>query len=82
MITLLGRDTCKPAYIPEKHIDHMEEFVEEIAGRAYPYTRIYIKNPSDGYEYYVDVVESQKKIEKVIAEKAKEDSNVKTKQTK
>ena len=82
MITLLGRDTCKPAYIPEKHIDHMDEFVEEILGRAYPYTRIYIKNPSDGYEYFVDVVESQKKIENIIAEKAKEVPHEQRKQTK
>ena len=69
MITLLARDTCKPAYIPEEFVDHMDELVEESPERAYPYTRIYIKNPSDGYEYFIDVVESARKINQLISEK-------------
>ena len=68
MITLLGRDKCRPVYIPEKHIDHMEELVDRQPERDYPYTRIYIKNPADGFEYFIDVVESARKINKVIAE--------------
>ena len=76
MITLLGRDTCKPAYIPEDYIDHMDELVENTVERAYPYTRIYIKNPHDNYDYYIDVVESKKKIEQLIQEKKEKSDEV------
>lgn len=68
MIKLLARDTCKTAYIPDEFIENMEEFVEETPERAYPYTRIYIKNPNDGYEYFIDVVESANKINRLIEE--------------
>lgn len=72
MITLLGRDKCRPVYVPEKYIDHMEELVEDTPERAYPYTRIYVKVPAEKYDYYIDVVESVKKINQLIAEKQNE----------
>ena len=68
MITVTGRDTCKPAYIDEALIEKITEHTEDLAGRAYPYSRVYIKDPKQHYEYYLDVVESKAKIATLIEE--------------
>jgi hypothetical protein len=72
MITLMSFDTCKPAYVPEAYIDHIEEHIVRSQERDYPYSRIYIKDVGQGHDYYIDVVESKRKIKELILEKKKE----------
>ena len=66
MITVTDRDTCKPAYIDANAVQHIEEFQDEIDGKPYPYSRIFIKDDHEGHEYSIDVVESKHRIEGVI----------------
>lgn len=66
MITVTNRDTCKEAYIDEKLVQHIEEFTEEIQGRVYPYSTVFIKDPKNGYDYSLDVIESKRKIEQLM----------------
>lgn len=73
MITCTGRDTCKSCFIPEGYISEIEELSEEVGNRAYPFSRIRIRNPKDGFEYYQDVVESKREIERLIKEKKEMD---------
>ena len=68
MITLTGRDTIKPAYVDNKRIVKIEELSEELGDRSYPYTRIHIKDEKLGHEYFLDVIESAKKINALIEE--------------
>ena len=66
MITVTGRDTCKPAYIDEKLIGRIDELSEEIDGRAYPFPRVYIIDPKQKHDYFLDVIESANKIASLI----------------
>ena len=68
MITVTGRDTCKPAYIDEACIEKITEHTEDIAGRAYPYSRVYLRDNKQHHEYFLDVVESKAKIATLIEE--------------
>ena len=68
MITVTSRDTCKPAYVDEKHIRGIDELSEEIDGRAYPWSRIFIRDEGQKHDYCIDVVESKKKINHLIEE--------------
>lgn len=68
MIVVTNRDTLKDAYIPEDDIEKMEERKEEIHNRTYPYTRVHIRNDKEKFRYFVDAVESEKKILKLIDE--------------
>lgn len=60
MITLTNRNTCRAAYIPDSYIEKIEEYVDKTQERDYPYSRVYIRNSDQ--EYYIDVVESRRKI--------------------
>lgn len=72
MITVTGRDTCKPAYIDENYIQSIEELTEDIDGRPYPWSRVYVKHGIFKHKYFLDVVESKRRIEELIEiEKAK-----------
>lgn len=66
MITLTNRDTIKPCYVDEKDIVDIKERSEDIAGRAYPYTRLHIIRSSEKHDYYIDVIESKRKIDQLI----------------
>ena len=72
MITVTNRDTCRSAYLDPKCIQHIEEFQEEIQGKLYPYSRVFMKDEKEGHEYSIDVVESKRKIEALILEASKE----------
>ena len=72
MITVTNRDTCKPAYIDEKLVKHIEEFSEETGGRVYPYSRVFLVDEKQKHDYFLDVVESKQKIETMIQEKSAE----------
>ena len=69
MITVINRDTCRAAYVDEKCIKSIEEFSEDIDGRAYPYSRIFIENPKENHSYCLDVIESKRKIEALMKER-------------
>ena len=69
MITVTNRDTCRDAYIDETLIQHMEELQDEMGGRAYPFTRVFLKDEKQKHDYFLDVVQSKARIEKLIAEK-------------
>ena len=71
MITVTGRDTCRAAYVDEKFVTKITEHSEDIDGRAYPWSRIFISDPKQNHEYSIDVVESKKKIQQMIKEAGK-----------
>lgn len=71
MIVLMNRDTCKFANVDESLIVKMDELSEEIAGRAYPYTRLHLIDKKQNHDYFLNVVESVKQIMK-LSEEAKE----------
>lgn len=68
MITVINRDTCKPAYIDNEIITKIEEHSEEIDGRSYPYSRVFMKEAQQKHDYFLDVVESLNKINQLIEE--------------
>ena len=71
MITVTNRDTCRAAYIDEKNIVKMSEHSEEVSGVACPYTRVYVKDEKQKHDYFLDVVDSKRKIQKLIEEAKK-----------
>jgi len=75
MITLTGFDTNRPAYIPEDYIDRIEEKNQRLQERDYPYSRIYIRDSKQAHDYFIDVVESKKYINKLVKQKQEEKSN-------
>lgn len=68
MIVLTGRDTCKPAYVDPNHIVKIQEKTEEIDGRAYPFSRIFLKDEKQKHEFFLDVVESKARIRKLVTD--------------
>lgn len=68
MITVTSRDTCRAAYVDEKCVVKVTEHSEDIDGRAYPWSRIFINDPKQKHEYFLDVVESKKKIQQLVKE--------------
>ncbi len=62
VITVTNRDTCKPAYIDPFHIEKITEHEDEISGRAYPWSRVHIRDGKQGHDYTLDVVESRERI--------------------
>ena len=66
MITLVNRDTCKYCHIPEEFITDMQELQVEDHERVYPYTRLHIVDPKQKHDYYLDVLDSVKYINKLI----------------
>ena len=66
MITVTNRDTFRSAYLDPKAILHLEELQDEIDGRAYPFTRVFVKDEKEGHEYSLDVIESKRKIEDLL----------------
>lgn len=66
MITLVSRDTCKYCHIPEEFIADMQELQTETAERVYPYTRLHIVDPKQKHDYYIDVIDSVKYINRLI----------------
>ena len=61
MITVINRDTCRAAYIDEKNIVKMSEHSDEVRG----------KDEKQNHDYFLDVVESKRKIQKLIEEAKK-----------
>lgn len=77
MIVLMNRETCKKCNVPDEYITEMEELQEEDEHRTYPYTRLHIVDPKQNHDYYLNVVDSKRHIQKLIeanktAEKASE----------
>ena len=72
MITLMSRDTCRFAHIPEEFIVDMKEDQEYSNGRVYPYTRLHIVDSKQGHDYTIDVIESKRKIESLIEQNKQE----------
>ena len=68
MILLTGRDTGLPAYIFEKEIVRIEEMKEQVRVRSHPFTRVFLQDEKSGYEYFLDVKEKKKEIEKMLEE--------------
>lgn len=66
MITVTNRDTCKPAYIDEKLVQHIEEFSDEVCGKSCPYSRVFLKDEKQGHDYFLDVIESKRRIETLM----------------
>ena len=66
MITLMSRDTCKYCHIPEEFIADMTELQTETTERVYPYTRLHIVDSKQKHDYYIDVIDSVKYINKLI----------------
>lgn len=66
MITLMSRDTCKYCHIPEEFIESMTECQTETVERVYPYTRLHIVDSKQKHDYFIDVIESAKYINKLI----------------
>lgn len=69
MITVTNRDTCKPAYIDADNILYVEELQDEIDGKLYPFSRVFLKDEKEEHEYSLDVIESKAKIENLAKEK-------------
>lgn len=74
MITVMNRETCKLANIPDEYIVEMTEHQEETPERIYPYTRLHIVDPRQGHDYYLEVVESKKHIQRLIGENKNDQS--------
>ena len=68
MISLMNRETCKLANIPEECIVEMTEHSAHDEKRTYPYTRLHIVDSKQGHDFYLEVVESKKYIDKLIAD--------------
>ena len=77
MIKLLCRDTCRYANIPHEDIVEMVEDSVEDSVRVYPYTRLHIVNEKQKHDYYIEVTESKKYIESLIAKAEEESRNAK-----
>jgi hypothetical protein len=71
MIIVTGYDTCRPAYVDEKCIVDITEHTETVQDRVYPYSKIHIKDDKEKHDYILEVVESKKKIERLISEAKK-----------
>lgn len=70
MITVTNRDTLKAAYVDPKNIQHIESLQDEIKGRAYPFSRIFIKDEKENHDYFLDVIDSKDKIDRLIKEQS------------
>lgn len=71
MITVMNRHTCKMANVPDEYITEMTELQEETPERVYPYTRLHIVDPKQNHDYYLEVIDSKKHIQKLIDESKK-----------
>lgn len=63
MILVTGKDTGLAAYIWENEITHIEE-----TGKRYPSSRVFMKNQKLGFDFFLDVKESAKEIQRRIRE--------------
>lgn len=68
MITLTNRDTFKPCHVDAPFISEIMELHDIDEARVYPYTRLHIINPKEKHDFTIDVIESKKKILKLIEE--------------
>lgn len=65
MILVTGRDTGFLAYIDEHEIVQIKKMREERS--SYPFfSRIFLKNDKERYEYFLDVVEDETEIKRRI----------------
>lgn len=64
MIVVTGKDTGLPAYIFVKEIQKTETM------RSGPcsFTRVFLKDPKQGHDYFLDVTESREEISRRIKE--------------
>ena len=64
MIVATGRDTGLPAYIFVKHIQK----IESMKSGPCSFTRVFMKDPKEDHEYFLDVNETREEISRRIQE--------------